>query len=136
VNNLLGFRVWSLEEPMRISLALASLLSVLAGSATVCADDGFRCRTGRLVSVGDRMGEVQNRCGEPDAVTTRIEKRKVKHRYSRWFGGIEESIVEEVEVEVPLDEWTYDLGPQSFIRYVVFENGSVINVTTGGYGRR
>ncbi len=121
---------------MRISLALVSLLCTLAGSSTVRADDGFRCRTGRLVRVGDRMGEVQNRCGEPDAVSTRIEKRKVKHRYSRWVGGVEESIVEEVEVEVPLDEWTYDLGPQAFIRYVVFENGAVINVTTGGYGRK
>ena len=121
---------------MRTSLAILSLLLACAGSATARADDGFRCRTGRLVSVGDRMLEVQSRCGDPDATSTRIEKRKVKHVYSRWVGGVQESVIEEVEVDVPLDEWTYDLGPQSFVRYVVFENGSVINVMTGGYGRR
>jgi hypothetical protein len=119
---------------MRISLAV--LILACAASATVRADDGFRCRTGRLVSLGDRMPEVQRRCGDPDAVTTRVEKRKVKHRYTRWVGPVQESIVEEVEVEVPLDEWTYDLGPQSFVRYVLFENGAVVDVTTGGYGSR
>jgi hypothetical protein len=51
-------------------------------------------------------------------------------------GGVQESVIEEVEVEIPLDEWTYDLGPQSFVRYVLFENGSVIDVSTGDYGRR
>ena len=121
---------------MRTSLAILSLLLACAGWTTVRADDGFRCRTGRLVSLGDRMPEVQGRCGDPDFVSTRIEKRKVKHRVTRWVGGVQESVIEEVEVEVPLDEWTYDLGPQSFIRYVLFENGSVINVTTGGYGRK
>jgi hypothetical protein len=120
---------------MRISLVLSSFLIAFAGSAAARADDGFRCRTGRLVSVGDRMPEVLNRCGDPDLVTTRIEKRKVKHRYTRWVNGVQESVIEEAEVEVPLDEWTYDLGPRSFIRYVLFENGSVINVATGGYGR-
>jgi hypothetical protein len=119
---------------MRISLAL--LLLAFATSATARADNGFRCRTGRLVSLGDRMHEVQSRCGEPDAVSTRVEKRKVKHRYTRWVGQVQESVVEEVEVDVPLDEWTYDLGPQSFIRYVLFENGTVIDVVTGGYGRK
>ncbi len=101
----------------------------------VRADDGFRCRTGRLVSVGDRMPQVRNRCGEPDAVSTRVEKRKVKHKITRWVDGIQETVIEEEEVEVPLDEWTYDLGPQAFVRYVLFENGSVINVTMGGYGK-
>jgi len=120
---------------MRTSLALPLLLAWLV-SAPVHADDGFRCGTGRLVSVGDRMSEVYNRCGDPDAVNTRIEKRKVKHKVSRWVGGVQESVIEEEEVEVPLDEWTYDLGPRSFIRYVLFENGSVINVMTGGYGKK
>jgi len=119
---------------MRISLAL--LLVACAASAPAYADDGFRCRTGRLVSLGDRMHEVQSRCGDPDAVSTRVEKRRVKHRYTRWVGPVQESVVEEVEVEVPLDEWTYDLGPQSFVRYVLFENGAVIDVATGGYGRK
>jgi hypothetical protein len=121
---------------MRISLALLPLLFTLAWPAPLRADDGFRCKSGRLVSVGDRMAEVSNRCGEPDAVSRRIEKRKVKHKVSRWVGNVEESFIEEQEIDVPLDEWTYDMGPHSFTRYVVFEDGRVIDVATGDYGRK
>ncbi len=119
---------------MRISLALVPLLVILAGPAL--ADDGFRCKTRRLVSVGDRMSDVLDRCGEPDAVAERVEKRKVKHRFTRRVGDVEESVVEEQEVEIPITEWTYDMGPQSFTRYVIFEAGAVVNVATGQYGRR
>ena len=82
------------------------------------------------------MPEVRNRCGEPDAISSRMQKRKVQHRYTRWVGGVQESVIEEEEIDVPLDEWTYDLGPSCFIRYVLFENGSVIDVSTGEYGRK
>jgi len=121
---------------MRISLALAPLLLALAMPADLRADDGFRCRSGRLVSVGDRMNDVRNRCGEPDWVSQRTEKRKVKHKITRWVGNVQESFIEEEEIDVPLDEWTYDMGPNAFTRYVTFENGQVVNVVTGDYGRR
>lgn len=121
---------------MRISLCLLPLLFVLLMPAAVRADSGFRCKSGRLVSVGDRLGDVRNRCGEPDLATQRIEKRAIKHRYTRRLGNVEESVVEEQEIEVPIDEWTYDLGPGSFVRYVIFENGQVIDVATGGYGKK
>ena len=115
---------------------ISSLLLTLGGAVNVQADEGFRCGTGRLVSVGDGISDVRNRCGDPDAVSTRVDKRKVKHRVSRWINGVLESVTEEQEVEIPIEEWTYDLGPRSFVRYVVFENGTVVNVATGGYGRK
>lgn len=121
---------------MRRWFVLLPLLLTLAGTGKAWADDGFRCGTGRLVSVGDGMYQVRNRCGDPDAVSTRVEKRKVKYRVSRWIYGVQESIIEEREVEIPIEEWTYDLGPRAFVRYVVFENGAVVNVTTGSYGRK
>ncbi len=121
---------------MRASLALLSFFLLTLGPLAARADSGFRCKTGRLVSVGDRMTEVRNRCGDPDAVSTRIEKRKIKHKVSRWVNGVQESVIEEEEVEVPLDEWTYDLGPHAFIRYVLFENSAVIDVSTGSYGAK
>lgn len=121
---------------MRLSLALLSLVMAVTGPSAARADSGFRCKTGRLVSVGDRMPDVHNRCGEPDLISSRIEKRKVKHKYTRWVGNVQESVIEEEEVEVPLDEWTYDLGPNAFVRYVLFENGQVIDVASGGYGTK
>lgn len=110
-------------------------MMVALGPVGVRADDGFRCKSGRLVSVGDRMTDVHNRCGDPDAIATRVEKRKVKHKVTRWVDGVQVTEIEEEEVEVPLDEWTYDLGPRAFVRYVLFENGSVIDVTMGGHGK-
>jgi hypothetical protein len=115
---------------------LLPLLITLVSPAPLLADDGFRCRTGRLVSVGDRMSDVGDRCGEPDAVVERIEKRRVKHKVTRWIGNVQESVIEEQEIEIPISEWTYDMGPRAFTRYVIFEAGAVINVATGEYGRR
>lgn len=115
-------------------VAIATL--VLAPSWPASADEGFRCKSGRLVLVGARIPEVRDRCGEPDAISSRVEKRKIKHKFTRWVGNVQESVIEEEEVEVPLDEWTYDMGPNAFVRYVLFENGAVIDVTTGGYGRK
>lgn len=117
-------------------LVLVSFLLTLGGAGKAWADEGFRCGTGKLVSVGDRMFDVRDRCGEPDAVSSRVERRKVKYRVNRWIYGVQESVVEEREVEIPIEEWTYDLGPRSFVRYVVFENGTVVNVATGRYGRK
>ena len=89
-----------------------------------------------MVSVGDRMSDVLDRCGEPDAAVERIEKRRVKHKFTRRIGNVEESVIEEQEIEIPISEWTYDMGPRAFTRYVIFEGGAVVNVVTGEYGRR
>jgi hypothetical protein len=121
---------------MRRLAILVVVLLWLAPLPSARADDGFSCGNGRLVSVGDGMKQVRDRCGEPDYVTTRTERRTIKYRYSRRVGNVEESVVEEREVDVPLDEWTYDLGPSVFIRYVTFESGRVVGITTGDYGRK
>jgi hypothetical protein len=100
------------------------------------ADSGFRCGS-RVVDEGDHMYEVRDKCGEPDAVTTRIAKRTVKEKVRRSLGGgLSEDVTEEREVEVLLDEWVYDLGDRRFVRYVAFENDRVIDVATGQRGRR
>jgi hypothetical protein len=115
-------------------LRLALVLAV-AWPATVLADGGLRCGT-RVVDVGDHMAEVQDKCGEPDFVSQRIERRIVRRTVKIRRGPVEEWVTDEIEVEVPLDEWTYDFGPNAFLRFVTFENGQLVNVRTGGYGRR
>jgi hypothetical protein len=121
---------------MRISLVPAFVLAVLMVPAVATADGGFRCATGRLVSVGDRMSQVRARCGEPDAIHQRIERRRIKYYVTRWVDNVAQTYVEEREVEVPIDEWTYDLGRESFVRYVLFDAGQVVDVATGGYGSK
>lgn len=99
-------------------------------------DSGFRCESGRLVRVGESSYEVHRKCGDPDAVIQRVEKRKVKLKVRRWVGDHEEEVSEERVVEVLVDEWTYDLGPRRFIRYALFEDGRLAAVRTGGYGTK
>jgi hypothetical protein len=121
---------------MRIPFAPLSLLVSLAMPIAARADDGFRCPSGRLVDVGDGMADVADRCGEPDVAVHHTETRRIRHRVTQRVGDLEESFTEEEEVEVPIDEWTYDLGPRSFTRTVIFENTRVRDVATGGYGKK
>lgn len=119
---------------------LVALITSLAGpgpetTTTARADSGFRCPGGRLVSTGDHMYEVRKKCGDPSAVAQRTEKRKIKVKVRRWISPTEhEDISEEREIEVLVDEWTYDFGSDRFIRHVAFEDARVVGVTTSGYG--
>lgn len=126
---------------MKCNTGLSVLLFTLSGTAALVsgagplvADSGFRCGS-RLVDQGDHMFEVRNKCGEPDAVTTRVAKRTVKQKVRRTFAdGLSEDVTEEREVEVLLDEWVYDLGDRRFVRYVAFENDRVVDIVTGRRG--
>jgi Protein of unknown function (DUF2845) len=33
-----------------------------------------------------------------------------------------------------VEVWTYDFGPDAFVRFALLENGVVTRVDTGGYG--
>jgi hypothetical protein len=120
---------------VRFFMFLALGLVAVPGLAR--ADGDFRCPSGRLVSTGDHMTDVRKKCGDPDDVIQRLEKRKIKVKVRRWLSPTEqEETIEEREVEVLVDEWTYDFGSDRFIRFVDFENARVVGVTTGSYGRR
>ena len=113
-----------------LSMATAALLV----DSVARADDGFRCESGRLIKVGDRTYDVQSKCGDPDQVVQRTEKRTVRHKIRRWVNGVAEEVTEEQEVDVLVDEWTYDMGPQRLIRRLFFENDRLVRVTTGNRG--
>jgi len=112
---------------------LALACSFVAGSAHA---DGMRCGQ-RLVSSGDTRYEVRSRCGEPDAADQRTELRQVERRVKVPCGRGEHCVrTETLTVEIVVDEWVYDLGPQRFVRYVTFENGRLTTVETGSYGQK
>ena len=110
-------------------------ISLLLFTVPAKADSGFRCGI-RLVDLDTAMYEVEEKCGEPDATFHRVERRVIRQTVRVRRGNVEESTTVEHEIQVPIDEWTYDFGPGSFIRYAIFENGRLVNVTTGGYGKR
>jgi hypothetical protein len=120
-------------RPLPFALAIAFALP-LTGPVPARAEEGFRCASGRLVSVGDHLVDVRNKCGDPDYVGQRVEKRKLREKVRRGGAGYSDEVMEEREVEILLDEWIYDLGPKKFTRTALFENGRVVQTSTGDYG--
>jgi hypothetical protein len=114
-----------------MSLSIAPLL--LAHTAS--ARDGFRCGN-RLVTQGDPMLEVRKKCGDPDFVSQRTERRKIKARTRHVSNGQIIEVGDEETIEILLEEWTYDLGPHRLVRFVDFEDARVCRITTGEYGVR
>ncbi len=114
--------------PVTLAVGLA-----VAGASALGAD-GLRCPGGRLVGVGDRMLAVRSRCGDPDFADGHVERRTIKRTVYRPGPGIAESVSEEVDVNV--DEWTYDFGARRFVYTLVFENGRVAHIVSGSYGNK
>jgi hypothetical protein len=112
------------------------------GLSTQAYSDGFWC-DGKLISTGITKYEVLHECGEPDYKEVRFEKRIRRdffrdlflpdevYRYREREQYREPFLVEE---EMMIEEWTYNLGPTRFIRYLTFENGRLVRITTGDYG--
>ena len=103
--------------------ALGLLVLLTLGSAGSAA--AMRCGQ-QLVHIGDRKAEVLRKCGEPEAMEERQEQR--------FFRVIQDQRLFEVLEEVTVEEWTYNLGPEQFIRILRFENGRLERIETGDYG--
>lgn len=91
-----------------------------------------------IISVGDRAAKVRTACGEPDYVDRWHEKRIVRDHSNpfayrrREYDTSREPII--TEKYVTIEEWTYNLGSNKFIRYLIFENGLLQEILLGGYG--
>ncbi len=103
--------------PYMILLFMISFLIVMAGNSFA-----FDCNN-QIVSIGDTKVEVRAKCGEPaskevfnEEIITKIEPN-ARHK-----------------VLAAVEEWTYNLGPQQFIRILTFRSGRLVKVETGGYG--
>lgn len=114
----------------------AALAAVaVAFGAGEAAAEGMRCGN-RLVSKGDSTYEVRARCGEPSDASRRVETRTERRRVRVPCGNGEARCdrVQEVSADVVIDEWIYDFGPQTFVRFLTFVDGKLFRVDTGGYG--
>ena len=119
-------------NPGRVGLLLVVGV-LLVGSQVAAAD--FRCGT-KIITPGERSYDVLKNCGEPSNVTT-WEELRVKKEFGT--GALDPDpgirrVPLRVEELVRIEEWEYDLGPNSFIRYLRFENGRLIRITEGDYG--
>jgi len=72
------------------------------------------------ISEGDSSVAVLERCGQPAVVDSRDEE---------WHADDGTPVQTDM-----VERWTYDLGPQRFVRIFTLRNGIVTKARTGGYG--
>ena len=118
---------------MRLLFALSILLLAESSLALRCGN--------KLVSDGDPMIKVLKYCGEPATVQQRSILRAGLPRRVRPGDtpGLrardpELLINDRSYVEVLIEEWTYNFGPNKLMRLIRFENGVVADVEQLGYG--
>jgi hypothetical protein len=109
---------------MRAAAAIL-VLGLLAASPAFA----FRCGS-KIVAEGDSRAEVAARCGEPVEIDT---LRSVYRRPMIWANGRPYYIGEDF-MEVPVESWVYNFGPNKLMRRVRFEGGIVTKIETLGYG--
>lgn len=101
-----------------LSIVLLPALLVLSGTDA----HAFQCGD-RLVYAGETMAAVIAKCGDPAAKLSRVETitERTDTAAKRYTSMV-------------IDEWTYNLGPDAFMRYLRFENGTLIEIQAGDYG--
>jgi hypothetical protein len=109
-------------------------LLALTGTARAGEEESIRC-PGGIVSRGDLKLDLLGKCGEPTLrELSSAEEVGVVHRAEtagrEGSGAVASSRRETSTVE----RWTYDLGPNQFVRIATLEGGRVRSVTTGGRG--
>lgn len=89
----------------------------------------FRCGS-KLVAKGDSRSSVAAKCGEPTEV---VNMRSVYRRPVIWSHGRPYYVGQDF-IEIPVESWLYNLGPNKLMRRVIFEDGIVSDIETLGYG--
>jgi hypothetical protein len=113
---------------MKVAVCTAIAILALGALSMPAHADGMRCGS-QLVRDGDGRDKVLKLCGEPVEVENRSILRRPSYRRGNrivYFG--------EAQVEVPIEIWTYNFGPNQLMRRVRFVDGVVEEIDTLGYG--
>jgi Protein of unknown function (DUF2845) len=106
-----------------VAALLAATMVVPPCASAWAVGSSFRCGS-RLIGPGQTTNDVYALCGDPterDVATELVTFR----------------VAPDVAVTRPVvvDVWTYDRGPQQFVRFLTFRNGVLVDVDEGSYGR-
>lgn len=107
--------------------AIFILALCLAAAAPSYA--AIRCGT-KLVSEGDTRSEVAAKCGEPTEV---VPQKSVFRRPVIWTRNGPYYIGEDF-IEIQVETWIYNLGPNKLMRRLRFEAGVLTEIESLGYG--
>jgi Protein of unknown function (DUF2845) len=106
---------------------LATVVAVMMLVVTIGSALALDCH-GRLVVIGASPWEVKERCGEPTAI-----EDVMKHIPQRAYDPTNRATVY-ILVPVQQSIWTYNFGSTRFLYFLTFQEGKLIDITTGDYG--
>jgi hypothetical protein len=95
-------------------------MSLLLTATSHAGDE--RCAD-RIMSIGDTAGELLIRCGEPDWVQYSTEEM---------ITFLDQD--NKRKVTIAIEEWTYDVGPNRFMRIFTLRDNKIVDIRTGDYG--
>jgi hypothetical protein len=116
------------------TLFFLSLLSLLLFNNGMAADRYLRCQ-GRLVSIGDTKEEVLDKCDKPDKRDQWEEDQNSTISQIYDYKNERYMAPKVIKQPIQMERWTYNMGPNKFIRYLYFQNGELIKIETGERGR-
>ncbi len=99
-----------------------TLLALLSLACLPQAAHAFSCPEG-FVGLGETLYAVRVKCGEPTYWDQRLEQTRITDRNGR-----------SLELGRTVDEWTYDFGADRLVTTLVFHDGRLRDIRTGGYG--
>ncbi|MBR7801544.1 DUF2845 domain-containing protein [Undibacterium fentianense] len=127
----------------RLLLIGCGFFSVMMAYATDSYALAFRCNN-YVVDVGMHKVEVMQKCGVPAAREQRTERRRIGLRqasptlpYSvnQYSGDTRTGLEFEREIDIQLEEWVYNFGPQRFMQLLTFEDGRLKKIQELSYGQ-
>jgi len=121
----------TIKMVLMISVFAAACLEGI--SPNVMASE-FSCGS-YIIKTGDRKFDVLRKCGEP--VYARVwQEERIARDLGRTLPPSEDGRRNPLFLKeyVTFEEWEYNFGPTTFIRYLRFENDILTRITTGDYG--
>lgn len=107
------------------AVVIGTILLALAPWGAGATETGTMICKGGIVSVGDAIPQVLQKCGPP-AFSTQWEQVEV--------GGSIKPGVRRTYTKITVDDWTYNFGPNEFMYRVIFENGEVARIESLDWG--
>jgi hypothetical protein len=128
---------FSVYDPIVTKKTILVLTGVLLSSPGVGieaarAEESMRCGS-RLVSRGDAKDKVRTLCGEPTDVALRgVVRRSPTYHYGYGIYGYD--FYGPGWIDLPVEIWTYNLGPHKLLRKLRFIGDELDDIRTDGYG--
>lgn len=109
---------------------LFALVSFALVQLAAAPSQAMTCQN-RLVREGDASARVLELCGDPAEIVQRTVSRSRVVQRQLPDGTI---VADAITVTVAVEQWTYDFGPQRFMRRLIFEEGTLVSIETLSYG--